>query len=468
MRPAVLLSVLVALAGCEDLSFGDKDGGAGDKVVSTDNPDGTTTTRVDTRDMMKWVYFDFETRAAVEPADPSKDTAWDLMFQRFLAGTNGGVTGKGGVEVALLPSADFDALAKAPPSGFISDMPDPPGGDAGTGRVFHLGEGWYIYDITVHTLTPRDIVYVVKTGAANYYKMKITSYYDHAGTPGFFTFKWKKIDPPSGSDLITVDASAPGVWVYLNAKTGPIPAPASPDTSTAWDLAFSARQIRTNSGTSGPGRGGAQPSQAAYSTLVTSGTIGFVVDAGGVNPALDAWVENQAFLVRTAGGDYTKFTVASFGNGVYGIRWAPLLRQVSVATFMVDASGATPAYGSLRLGTPITVADPATSREWDLSFLGTKIRTNGGASGGGQGAAADPMETDLASIVSGTIAPFVDDQAGGNPVLDGWNNPDNTPKNKVLIVRLADGGYAKLKIGLYDAGKYTFFYSYAGAGRGDF
>ena len=463
MRALLLLSMV--LAGCEDLSFGDQDGGTGPVVVNTDNGDGTTTTRIDSRDMVKWIYFDFETKSALMPADPLKDTAWDLMFQRFHAGSNGGVSGPGGVEVAILPAADFNAISKAPPSGFISDMPDPPGGEVGSGRVFHLGEGWYIYDLNVHVLSPRDIVYVVKTHEANYYKMKITSYYDSAGSPGFFNFRWAKVDPPSGSDIVMIDGSSG--WAYLNAKTGPIASPASPDTSTAWDLSFSGRQIRTNSGSSGPGLGGAQPSSTAYGSLITSGTTGFVTDAGGVNPALDGWTENQVFLVRTAAGDYLKLAVASWNNGVYGIRFSPLLRQVTVNPLMVDASGAT-AYVSLRLGQTITVTDPATSREWDLSFQATKIRSNGGASGGGQGAAADPMESDIAAIVSGTMYPFVLDGAGGNSVLDGWNNPDNTPKNKVLVVRLADGGYVKLKIGLYDAGKYTFFYSYAGAGRSDF
>jgi hypothetical protein len=435
---------LVMLSGCEDLSFAPTDGGVGPVVVSTENADGTTTTRVDSRDNMSWVNFDFESKERVPPTD----SKWDVGLQRYKIQVNGGASGSGGVEVALLPGADFDALEKAPSSGWITDAPDSPtDDDEEPDKAFHVGEGWYIYDITVHTLTARDIVYVVKSHEGNYYKVKLKTYYDDAGTPGFPTFRWAKIDPPSGSDVITIDASAPGVWTYVNSKTGVT------TSSAAWDLAFSGRDIRTNSGSSGSGLGGAQaaPMGSSWGTLIVSGTVGFVADAGGKNAALDNWTQDAVYLVRTATGEYTKLTVVSWSNGVFGIRWSPLLRQVRVEQMMVDATST--AYVSLRLG--------KLSPDWDLSFTAEKIRTNGGA-------ASDPMEADLASIVSATMAPFVLDDAGGNSVLDGWHDAGNMPLNKTFIVRLADGGYAKLKIGGYASSVYTLFWSYAGAGRADF
>jgi hypothetical protein len=455
---------VLMLAGCEDLSFAPNDGGVV-QVVNTENADGTTTSRVDSRDEKNAFYFDLESKQRVESSNPN----WDLSLLRYKIAVNGGASGSGGVEVALLPSTDFDAVQKAPSSGWISDAPDSPTDDDDeVDRSFHVGEGWYVYDITGHTLTARDIVYVVKSHEGNYYKLKMLSYYDPAGTPGFPTFKWKKIDAPSGNDTIVVDASAMNVWTYVSAKSGVIAAPATPETSNAWDLAFSRRQIRTNSGSSGAGLGGAQtaPAGSVYGTLITSGTTGFRSDAAGSNPVLDGWTENAVFLVRTAAGDYTKLTVVSWTDGVFGIKWAPLLRQVGVKQLTVDANAI--AYVSLRLAETVTVADPATSREWDLSFLADKVRTNGGGSGGGQGAAADPMESELGSIVNATPWTFVTDTAAGNALLDGWHETDLTPKDKVYVIRLADGGYAKLKIGIFMSGSYTLFWSYAGAGRADF
>ncbi len=50
---------------------------------------------------------------------------------------------------------------------------------------------WYIYNNVDHTLTPRDYVYVVKTGDNKYAAFKIKSYYDSEGNSGTFTIDWK-------------------------------------------------------------------------------------------------------------------------------------------------------------------------------------------------------------------------------------------------------------------------------------
>src|SRR5688572_2733838 len=93
---------LLMLAGCEDLSFAPNDGGVV-PVVNIDNPDGTTTSRVDSRDEKNAFYFDFESKQRVESSNPN----WDLSLLRYKITVNGGASGSGGVEVALLPSTDF-------------------------------------------------------------------------------------------------------------------------------------------------------------------------------------------------------------------------------------------------------------------------------------------------------------------------------------------------------------------------
>ena len=58
---------------------------------------------------------------------------------------------------------------------------------------------------------------------------------------------------------ITIDASDWDAdnWTYLNLYIGAIVYPTSPDNNLGWDLAFHRYHIRTNSGLSGAGNGGA-------------------------------------------------------------------------------------------------------------------------------------------------------------------------------------------------------------------
>ena len=61
----------------------------------------------------------------------------------------------------------------------------------------------------------------------------------------------------------------------------------------------------------------------------------------------------------------------------------------------------------------------------------------------------------------------------GTPVLAGWFDYDPqthvvTPKDKVFLVRAADGGFLKLEITAYSSGTYTIDWAYSGAGHTDF
>jgi hypothetical protein len=165
-------------------------------VESTDLGDGSTLTRVDATKSDLWVYLDLETGAEAFPAVPGTSPAWDLGFPRFKIKTNGGVNGEGGMEGVALPGASFDQLTQAPASGYVVDQED--SADEGTDPdyVFLAGPGWYTYDLGAHTVRVRDIVYVVKTVEANFYKVQMTAYYDDAGTGGFPAFRWAQVARP--------------------------------------------------------------------------------------------------------------------------------------------------------------------------------------------------------------------------------------------------------------------------------
>jgi hypothetical protein len=155
------------------------------KVATTRNAaDGTYTTVVDSTSMTDWIYADFE-----QGKETTATTPWDLRFQRFHISTNGGVTGTGGVEVAALTGTTFAAVTAAPTTGYLADAADGDG-DGAPDYAFERGDGWYDYDEGTHALSPKPIVWVVKTDGGATLKLEIQKYYDAAGTSGWFTLHW--------------------------------------------------------------------------------------------------------------------------------------------------------------------------------------------------------------------------------------------------------------------------------------
>ncbi len=142
-------------------------------------------------------------------------------------------------------------------------------------------------------------------------------------------------------------------------------------------------------------------------------------------------------------------------------------------------------YVSLSSGKIVEVTDPKNDMNWDLGFHRWDVRTNGGLSGGGQGAALQLNQTDLSQVTAApesgyvtdimlqinmTGMPPVMDDHPANPELAKWMDMDMsempplyTMTDKVFIVKTAGGNYAKLKFTDYmndkgDRGHITFEY----------
>jgi hypothetical protein len=159
-----------------------------------------TITRVDATDEELWLYFDFDSMAAVESTTPEMSEIWDLGFRRFHIKLNGGVSGAGGMEVALLTGVAFADVNQAPADGYISDVPDD-AEDEDLDPEYVMSNGdtaWFDYSPATHVLTPRDHVYVVRSVENGYYKMQIIAYYDGAGSPAYVRFQWSHIPGPTG------------------------------------------------------------------------------------------------------------------------------------------------------------------------------------------------------------------------------------------------------------------------------
>lgn len=304
--------------------------------VTTTTGNGVSSTVVDATRADAWTYVSLATGKEVSPATPESDNTWDIAFQASTIKTNGGIHGNAGGSAARLENTDFDSLTTAPTSGYATDAADSEDSGTAPDTAFLVNGGWYSYNTTTHVITPKDVVFVVHAANGKYYKVKITNYYDAAGTPRFISYKSAEIASPFSS--ASVEAPTTGVYVYLSLRTGQIVSPADPATSLDWDLAFSRTSVLTNSGESGSGQGGALLSEAASllnlaaipSDPVTTDTA---TDSVSSNALLKDWYDYSGapthlitpkariYVIKTADGRYAKLRFVKYENRTTTVEW---------------------------------------------------------------------------------------------------------------------------------------------------
>ncbi len=118
------------------------------------------------------------------------------------------------------------------------------------------------------------------------------------------------------------------------------------------------------------------------------------------------------------------------------------------------------AFFSLRENAVVPASDSATTR-WDIALRGTTILVNGGTSGPGQGQAQVWTGT-FEDLAEAPADGYATDSGAGNAIPtgsgNGWYNYNPqlnliTPiPGRVLVIRTADGRYAKLSIISYYRG----------------
>lgn len=199
---ALLVVTAFMSVGCASKLEADQTGSAslqeGDvsesgKFKSVGLADSVTQSIVDATVDPEWQRFDFDTAQAV-----TEEQGWDLAFCRFRVISNGGVSGDGGVEVAVLEGQAFADLIAAPSDGFQTDREDGDDGNMDPDNSFNSSErSWYDYNLDNHELTPGDMTYVIHSSAERYYKFHFENYYDDDnGTPAMLKFIWAEIDAP--------------------------------------------------------------------------------------------------------------------------------------------------------------------------------------------------------------------------------------------------------------------------------
>ncbi len=142
---------------------------------------------IDARARDLWMYFDFS-RGAVVPVQHPKTGEWDLAFRRHVIRTNGGDTNPSGQGALFgIETEDFAAVTRVPvDAAFVSDVRTKK-------RLWPYNpvvEKWYHYSYTVNVLTPKPMVYIVRTQNGKYAKLRILSYYCKGDVGGCMTFEY--------------------------------------------------------------------------------------------------------------------------------------------------------------------------------------------------------------------------------------------------------------------------------------
>lgn len=215
---SLLASLALALGACDDdilddpngtenADTGSKQGGTGGPGEGPQDPKAQHekmgelwTSHIDASNREEWVYLDLDDRI-YPSADAQKQGVWDLSFQRVKVRVNGGVSGKGPVQGLFLEASQpFDSLNTAPAGPYSTDAKSQidPSEDIfqNDGKVFGL---WYDYATQGHVVTPKDRSYVIKTDKNQYFKLKITDYYNAAKTSGHYTIQWAPIAAPTAT-----------------------------------------------------------------------------------------------------------------------------------------------------------------------------------------------------------------------------------------------------------------------------
>jgi hypothetical protein len=131
---------------------------------------------------------------------------------------------------------------------------------------------------------------------------------------------------------LAADTGSVGKYTYFSLGDSSIVANAD-STTTNWDLAFAATTIRTNSGTSGPGQGGALVlSDIDFDTLSHAPTSGYSYDTSATQVAIRTgsdrgWyhydfatntvtpVAGRVLVIRTTDARYAKLQILSYYKG---------------------------------------------------------------------------------------------------------------------------------------------------------
>ena len=198
MKYSLALFCLFTLSCAADLKADDNES------VMEASPTISTELVIDSSSEESWVYFDLdaylENPESIQESifdDAENNVDWDIAFQRYQIMSNGGISGSGNVEIAIIKDQDYSTIDKAPSTGYQVDAEDSEEDeDANPDYVFNQADAWYSYDISTHTLKSKAYTYIVKTTQGNYFKIAIDDYYNEVGDSGYLTMRVESVLAP--------------------------------------------------------------------------------------------------------------------------------------------------------------------------------------------------------------------------------------------------------------------------------
>lgn len=293
---------------------------------------------LDASDPDVWVHLTLD-GTVVDVDDAASDSSWDLAVQRTGWKTNSGVSGPG-VGGAMLSDTPFEELVFAGTVGFAMDAMLPVPGPPGSGE-FPGSEplnAWYDYDSTTHVVSPKGVTHLVRGADGDYGALRILSWND-----GQYRVELALL--PRAAEVRESTLSASEDWVYWSLRLDAEVSPDDPATDTTWDLAVNRTQVRTNSGTSGPGLGGAVLIEQDFDAIAAVPETGYEADAmqplpgppgsgeESGNGVLGGWYDydpithvvspgDRSYGLLDAEGGAVKLRVLTWDDGVWTVRWS--------------------------------------------------------------------------------------------------------------------------------------------------
>jgi len=170
------------------VTSGTIDGTAGGLPVAADNP---------------YIYVDLlnGTKVAVSDLDARTSTMWDVALKRASLRINGGDSGAGKRQLAVVQATTLDAVTAGPATGYVTD-------DFATDdcmlQALEVGEPrtafgqWYDYDMATHVVTPKAEMYVIERNDGTRTAFHVIEYYGDTAMPmrgAFYQVEWKQLPP---------------------------------------------------------------------------------------------------------------------------------------------------------------------------------------------------------------------------------------------------------------------------------
>lgn len=156
-----------------------------------------------------WIYYSLEKGAEVNVSEEAhaESADWDIAFNRYNVRTNSGASGKGKGGALLTNFKELAACKVVPEGTFTLDAAytitapgtgyPPPTMESTANEVLCKA---IVFSGPPPTYTPSDYVFIVRTAAGKYAKLKAKSFYNTEGKSGFYSFEYA-IQPDGGKKL---------------------------------------------------------------------------------------------------------------------------------------------------------------------------------------------------------------------------------------------------------------------------